>query len=642
MKTQPVQPAHLTSTPQGVPFSEAYGDVYHPLAGALAQARHVFLAGNGLPERWRGRDRFVILETGFGLGNNFLATWHAWRSDPQAARCLHFVSIERHPLTRSDLAQVPRAPALVDLAALLVEAWPPLTPNLHRLAFDEGRVELLLALGDVHDWLPQLVARVDAFFLDGFAPARNPHMWQPTLFKAMARAAAPEATLATWTAARAVRDGLAAAGFELHRAEGQGGKRDITLGRYAPRFTPRTVAARLPSRPAGHAVIVGAGLAGCAAARTLAMEGWRCTVLDAQDGPAQQGSGNPTGIFHGIVHADDGPHARFNRAAAMEMQRAVLQAAARGVPGAAAGLLRLETSGMIVRAMQAVIGKHGLPPDYVRAVEADEASEHAGTWLAHPAWLYPGAGWVSPVALSGFWLADAGAGVRFIGGTRVGMLRRREHTWEVLDSSGGLLEAADVVVLANADDATRLAGMEWPMHRVRGQVSLADPVRLPARPRIPIAGAGYLAVPSDGLGVFGATAQTDDSDPSVREADHRYNLGQLQRLLDQPLHIALDELRGRTGWRCVVEDRLPLIGAVPEAALTGSRMDHERLVPRVPGLFVFAGLGSRGITWSALGARILSAWISGAPAPVEADLLDAVDPARFLVRRLRRAAGQPR
>lgn len=641
MKTRPVEPACLARNAQGVPFSEAYGDVYHPVSGALTQARHVFLAGNELPERWRGRDRFVILETGFGLGNNFLATWDAWRSDPQAPRALHFISVERHPFTRNDLAQVPRERTLAGLAASLVEVWPPLTPNVHRLAFEGGCVELLLALGDAHDWLPQLVARVDAFFLDGFAPARNPQMWQPALFKAMARVAAPDATFATWSAARAVRDGLTAAGFDVQRAEGQGGKRDITVGRYAPRFTPRTAAARLAPRPSGHALIVGAGLAGCSAARALAQEGWRCTVFDAQEHPAQQGSGNPAGMFHGIVHADDGPHARFSRAAALAVQRAAMHAIAQGVPGGVPGLLRLETA-IDVPAMQAIIERHGLPPDYVRALTSESASEHAGARLAHPAWLYPGGGWISPVALSRHWLAEAGDRVRFVGGMHVGSLRRREHEWEVLDACGCRIETADAVILANAGDAARLADGNWPQRQVRGQVSLVDPAQLPVRPRMPIAGAGYLVVPPQAPAVFGATAQPGDTDATVRDADHRYNLGQLERLLDQRLDIGPDQLGGRTGWRCVVDDRLPLIGAVPDHTFDQGRRDQTWLVPRVPGLYVFAAMGSRGITWSALGARILASWVSGAPAPVEADLLDAVDPARYLVRGMRRAARDPR
>src|SRR5436309_9608733 len=133
MKTRAIVAASLTATADGVPFSAAYDDVYHPKAGALAQAQHVFLRGSGLPERWRGRDRFVVLETGFGLGNNFLATWSAWHDDPERCRQLHYLSIEQSPPTAATLGALARDAALAPYAAELARRWPPLTCNLHRL-----------------------------------------------------------------------------------------------------------------------------------------------------------------------------------------------------------------------------------------------------------------------------------------------------------------------------------------------------------------------------------------------------------------------------------------------------------------------------------------------------------------------------
>jgi tRNA U34 5-methylaminomethyl-2-thiouridine-forming methyltransferase MnmC len=228
VKTAPIVPARIVSDDDGTPRSADYGDIYHPRSGALAQARHVFLDGAALAARWRNRARFVVLETGFGLGNNFLATWSAWRADPGRSRQLHFISIEQAPPTRATIASIGRDAVLAPLADELGRRWPPLTCNLHRLAFDGGAVELLLAFGAVDAWLPQIVGEVDAFFLDGFAPARNPAMWDARLFKAMARLAAADATVATWSAARVVRDGLRGAGFEVEKAPGSAGKRDIT------------------------------------------------------------------------------------------------------------------------------------------------------------------------------------------------------------------------------------------------------------------------------------------------------------------------------------------------------------------------------------------------------------------------------
>lgn len=639
MRTEAIVPARITRDADGTPFSPVYGDVYHPAAGAGTQARHVFLAGNGLPERWRGRDRFVVLETGFGLGNNFLATWEAWRHDPRACERLQFISIERHPPLREDLRALPREPALAPFAAQLADAWPPLTPNLHRLDFDGGRVQLLLAWGDVAAWLPELVARVDAFYLDGFAPARNPLMWQPRLFRAMARLAAPGATVATWTAARAVRDALAAAGFEVRAAPGTGGKRDITLARFAPAFVPRSAPARSSlSGGSRRAVIVGGGLAGCAAAWALADQGWDSLVIDRHEAPAREASGNPAGLFHGVVHRDDGTHARFNRAAALAARQSVRQAIELdGAAGGLRGLLRLETSGATTD-MQATLASLGLPTDYVQPVDATEATQLAGLGLRHPAWFYPGGGWVDPAALARSHLRRAGARAVFRGRTTVGALSRRGERWQVLDDDGQVVDEADAVVLANAGDAFRLlAPAAWPVRKVRGQVSIAAAGAL-ALPRVPVAGSGYLLPAVGGQAVFGATSQVGDDEASPRLSDHLRNLEQLAALIGEWPRISPDSLSGRVGWRWVSDDRLPLVGAVPLASQAGSRLDQPRMVPRMPGLYLFTALGSRGITWSALGAQSLASWVTGGPAPVESSLLDAVDPARFMARAARRAA----
>jgi len=644
MKTEAIVPAQLEHTADGVPFSAVYGDLYHPASGALVQAGHVFLAGNGLPERWRRRDRFVVLETGFGLGNNFLATWDAWRRDEQACRQLYFISIERHPLTRDALRTLQRDPSIAPLADQLAEAWPPLTPNLHRLAFDNGRVQLLLALGDVAAWLPDIVAEVDAFYLDGFAPARNPQMWQPRIFKAMGRLAAPEATASTWSAARDVREGLRSAGFDVHLGQGTGGKRDITLARFAPAFVPR----RAPGRRAqaltrdDEVLVIGAGLAGCATAWALAGQGIASRVLDRHPHPAQEASGNPAGLFHGIVNAQDGTHARFNRAAALEAARVVSMAIEQhGVAGGVQGLLRLETSGLDVGAMRDTLRRLGLPDDYVQALDAVEASALSGLALQQPAWFYPQGGWVDPAGLANALLAQAGPQARFHGGIDVQSLRRDEGRWCAFDAAGHLVADAQSVVLANAGDAARLLGLPpWPLEKRRGQISIAEAERVGPLPRLPIAGAGYLLPRVGADALFGATSDPGDAHPAPRDADHARNIGQLQQLMGRVIDVAPSSLRGRVGWRWSSPDRLPLIGPVPdaEAARMAARLDQPRLVPRLPGAFVFTGLGSRGITWCALGAQVLASTITGAPQPIEASLLDAIDPARFLTRAARREA----
>ncbi len=680
MKPAGLSPARVAHDADGTPVSARYGDLYHPRHGALAQARHVFLAGNGLPERWRHRRRFVVLETGFGLGSNFLATWSAWLADPGRSRQLWFVSIEAHPLHSDDLAAVSRDPAIASLAAELHAAWPAPTRNVHRLSMSGGRVQLLLFFGDVSDALTQVVATVDAFYLDGFAPDRNPAMWEPRLFKAMARIAAVGATVATWSVANAVGKGLTAAGFAVRRTAGIGGKREITLAVFTPRFRPRASSRRQPeidqrlqpcqdsvmetdmaqmpsAERVERVVIVGAGLAGCAVAWALAEQGIASLVLDRQGEIASEGSGQAAGIFHGVVHRDDGRHARFNRAAALEVHRQVAIAISRhGVRGGYDGLIRLDRSAPGADDIEATIEGLGLPAAYVRGLDADAASRFAGVTIGRPGWLFRCGGWVEPRGLARSYIERSKGHVRMRMNVEVSAVRHIDGRWHLLDAAARSIESASTLVLANAGDAARLIqNSDWPLEQRRGQLSGVAVADWPgaASLRMPIAGSGYLLPAIDGVLWFGATSQAGDDDPSVRFADHAANLEGLRGLVAASPQFDAAALAGRTGFRCASRDRLPIVGAVPlgsigsavlgnlDASAQSPRPEHPRFAPRAPGLFVMTGLGSRGIAWSALAAQCLASTMTGAPAPLEADLLDAIDPARFASRnwRRRRAPG---
>jgi tRNA 5-methylaminomethyl-2-thiouridine biosynthesis bifunctional protein len=235
-------------------------------------------------------------------------------------------------------------------------------------------------------------------------------------------------------------------------------------------------------------------------------------------------------------------------------------------------------------------------------------------------------------------LQQAGDSVRFRGGLAVQALRNQAGRWQLLDDSGAVLEEAASVVLANAADALRLLQVtHWPVVSVRGQISLCPATALPL-PRLPLAGAGYLLPEIDGTAVFGASSQPADVDRAVRESDHGFNLQRLAQLSPALAGAAPAAWQGRVGWRCVADDRLPLVGAVADEAAF-ARQPGERIdqVPRRPGLHVFSALGSRGIGWATLGAQVLAARLSGAPLPLETSLVEALDPARFALRAARRA-----
>ena len=635
---EPLRPARIDFTDAAAPRAPEFDDVYHARGGAFAQARQVFLTGNGLPQRWAGRAHFVILETGFGLGHNFLATWAAWRDDP--ARCGHlwFVSIDKHPPALADLQRAHQSSPEPALARELTSAWPPLTPDLHRRDFAHGRVHLLLAFGDIATWLPQGVAAVDAIYLDGFAPAKNPQMWQPALLKHLGRLAADGATAATWSSARVVRDALAGAGFAVQRRAGFDAKRDMLCAVHAPRHRAPRPAGRRYGAAAGSIAIIGAGLAGAATAFALARLGIGSLVLEAASSVSGGNAAQPAGLLHGVVHGDDSPHTRWFRAAALRANAALAPwLAEERVRGSLSGLLRIERS-LDLERMHALLTERGLPPDYVLALGPAAASELAGCAVNAPAWLYAGGGWIDPPSLVRAWLDDPRIELR----TNTRALRIEQtpsHRWRVFDDGARCVAEVDHLVLANADGAAALlSDAHWPLQRSRGQVTLLRGPALDWHPALPLAGDGYaIALPDGGL-LCGATRDTDDDHAEPRDADHRRNLDALQRLSGRAWPTAGADLSGRVGWRLHTRDRLPLIGGVALPAherAAASRQDQPRFIARRPGLHVLTALGSRGLTQATLAAELLAAMISGTPAPVGASLLDAVDAARFDARAAR-------
>ena len=610
---------------------------------ALARAQHVFIGASALQARWAGRDSFAILETAFGLGHNFLATLAAWRADASRSRRLVYVAIEYHAPSRDELAQAHAGTELHALAMPLIAAWPALVPNLHALSFEQGRVQLLLGLGDVARLLPQIRARIDAFYLDGDVPAGYPEVLSQRVFKGLARLAAPGATVATWSDARALREHLVTAGFEIDASTDHPREPSLTLAHYTPHFAPRSRVPVSHMRAPQSVLVVGAGLAGAWTAHALAQRGVPVTVIDQHARPASEASGNLAGLYHATVHADDGPHAQLLRAAALfahaRMQPYIADA---GVPGQREGVLRIETGRDALQSMQSLIRKQGLPADYVQALDAKQASARAGVTLAHAAWWFAHAGWVAPAALVRQLLAAPG--IRFVGGMQAQSLRHDAAGWAVLGANGSVLGRASVLVLANAAGVNTLVSSVshsgWPLQTYRGQVSVATSA---GHLRLPVAGDGYVLPLADDAIVCGASSHPDDPHAALRDSDHAFNLERLLRLTGLAAHVATTTTtmpQGRVGWRVQVADRLPIVGALPaQVDRTTQRLDHARMVPRQPGLFVATALGGRGITLAPLLGELLAAQICGEPLPLGADLVDAIDPARWLVRQARRPEG---
>lgn len=615
-----IAPTRLEFNAQGLPCSSAFDDIYHSAGGALAQARHVFLAGNGLPERWRGRESFTIVETGFGLGLNFLATWAEYVRDKPAAR-LHYVAVEQHPFSAADLAAAHlHWPELADLSREMVTQWPPLWGGFHRLHLAGGRISLTLLFGDAAQLLPQLQARADVFFLDGFSPGKNPQMWSPAICRELAHLAAPQATLATWTVAGSVRAALTGAGFALEKRAGFGTKRQMLAGRFSRHSRAgaetHTGTHAAPAQEARSVTVIGAGLAGTFCAERLASRGWSVTLIERHAEPAGEASGNPAGLLRPIVNKEDALNARLSRPALAYALRHfnALVAGGYALPWRQSGVLQLARDTAEAERFAHIAALHDFPADWVRHVDAAEAAAIAGCAVRGAGWWMPSAAWASPPALCHANLNRLEMPVRRAFSANALRLVKTGTQWRVETAQGVISESAQVIIATAFDARTLVPEAALPLISVRGQLSFVPATGQHAVPRVPVDGDGVVAPLAEGGFFLGATFQIDDNERLSRIEDHAANLARAESLLPgftRGLDAA--SLTGRAGFRATTPDRMPMYGEL---------LQH-------PGVHVAVGLGARGLLWAPLLAEQLASYLSGDPLPVARDLAASFSMRRF-------------
>jgi tRNA 5-methylaminomethyl-2-thiouridine biosynthesis bifunctional protein len=584
----------------GAPRSRLFDDVYFSNDDGLAESRAVFLEGCGLPQAWRGRDRFVVGELGFGTGLNILALLDLWRRAREPGARLNIFSIEAYPLTRDEARRALNAwPELADLTEALTAQWLRRARGFHRVSFESLGVTLDLAVMDAGEALAAWTGQADAWFLDGFAPARNPGMWTDEVLRALAARSAPGARAATFTVAGAVRRGLEANGFGVEKKPGFGRKKERLEAR-----RPEAPASE-PHRPPRIAII-GAGIAGAALARAFHGLGMKPIVIDAQ-GPGAGASGNASALV--MPRLDAGGEAvaglyaqAFARAADLygQCSQAVI----------AAGVVQLEAAPKDPSRFDRIAASDLFEAGTVRRLDAQAASARLGETTPAGGLAFEEAVVVDPAVVLGVWLAEADVRT-----ARIDSLVRGEGDWVLLDPAGDEVGRAEVVCIATAADAARLAP-DLPISAVRGQVSaIEDTDPVPAA----IWG-GYVIPTRSGL-LFGATHDRDEVSTAVTAADHARNLDLLRQGRPE-LTAAIDanKLVGRAAVRAVTPDFLPLAGAVEGPS----------------GLFILSGLGSRGFCAAPLLAEHVAALATGGPSPLPAPLAAIVDPARFTMRRNRK------
>ena len=571
---------------EGQLWSGRYGDVYFPRERGVEQARHVFLDGNRLAERFAAlapHEHFTIGETGFGSGLNFLCAWNLFvRTAPPDAR-LHVLSTELHPFEADEFAEAlspwtELAPLASELCAQLVS----LPPAWHRCVFADGRVTLTLLVGDARETLREADAAVDAWFLDGFSPARNPDIWSDAVIAQVARLSRPGSTCSTWSVAGDVRRRLRAAGFIVKRAPGFGTKRSMLRGEFAggvgtdasatiaavsidpvidpvidsvidPVIVPGTIAfdaagtrpARAATASARHvapwlqrpparrdsrtAIVIGGGLAGTSAAASLAARGLRVTLVDRHAALAAEASGNA----QGVLYIKPSPHGTALTALSLAGVSFALRELVRRLP--ADGTAWSQCGVVVLAHDSAEADRHaqlaalGWPSSFVRAVDAGAAAHLAGIALPSGGLFYPAAGWVHPPALCASLAHDPRIDLR-LGWTVDTLTRDAADGWTVTNTTRDTLHA-DVVVVASALDTTRLPALaHLPLKPIRGQITMVPATEASTRLATVLCGESYVAPARNGRHCLGATFDVGDAATDLRAADDVANLDALRAL----------------------------------------------------------------------------------------------------------------
>jgi len=535
-----------------------------------------------LRPHWRGRERYTVFDAVHDdAGIRTLQS--AWRADPERPQRLHIVALA-----------------------------PGMQPGFHRIPQDDPRLTVTLLSAPFEDALTQLGAQPDAVFLHSVAGT--------DFARPLARIVAAGARLFAASLTLEQRAALQAQGFVFEADTGHA------------LFASRKPRLPLPPLPERRAIVVGAGLAGAAACAALCARGWDVTLVERHAAPAMEASGNLAGIFMPLLSRDDNIPTRLTRAAYLYALRAWRQLGGIGgtIEGAACGVLQLARDAGHAEVSRRIAREAAPPPDFARWLEQGEAEALLGLPAPSGGWHFPGGGWACPGSVCAAMLDACGARLTRRFGAGSIRLERGEGEWLARAEDGAIVAQAPTAVLASGAGARMLAqSADLPLAALRGQVTHLDSASVPNLPLV-LCREAYLTPAAGGVTCAGATYDLD-ADPDLRVSSHEENLERLRGLVSDPAAGEGAPLAGRVGFRCVAPDRLPLVGRLPDFAAAGAT-ERLRDVPRHPGLHCLLGYASRGLIWAPLAAELLAAQLEGEPLPLETALVDALDPARFVLR----------
>jgi len=633
---------------EGRPRSSVYDDPYFSNVGGLAETEYVFIKHNELPQRWLKRENFVIAETGFGIGLNFLATCRHWLQTTSAPQSLTFISVEKHPLSKADLKKsLALWNDLASLSSELIENYPINISGFHRIELFDKRVCLLLLIGDASEMFQKLRAEIDAWFLDGFAPSKNQSMWSRALYQQVARLSRAGTTFSTYTVAGDVRRGLQSVGFDVKKSKGFGDKREMIHGVMSKDSCssiskPWFSTSAIEKNREKEVCVIGAGIAGLTTAYVFAENGWKVTVVEKKSGVAGGASGNPVGLIMPRLTSDMNRGARFYTESFFNAIRWLDKLKQReGFDGWwKSGVLHLMPEEKLAK-----LHALNFPNDFISELTVEEIKFRYNMECRHGGYLIHQAGYVAPKELCRFLYELLKDRVRFQFSTEIDTLCRHDNKWR-LQSENEESFFSENVVIASASDAERFfSADEINIAPVRGQLSYIPNEQLSVHPDIPIVCENYLTPVVKNKAVLGASYHRESIATELFEKEHDEIVSQFNDVV--PKFLKNEKfLDGRASIRCTTYDRLPIVGPVPDwdcYKKAYADIKHGKPLNRYangiyqPGLYINVAHGSRGFVSSINCAELLYSMKMNKPLFFENEIIESIHPARFLIKKLKRS-----
>jgi len=634
----------------GQPYSPDFDDVYFSVDNGIEETEYVFIRHNQLLTRFKQstKPHFVIAETGFGSGLNFLVTVKHWLNHSNSDQSLHFYSVENMPFTLQDIIKAQSSwPELKSIAETFQQQYCAASYGFHNFDLFNGRVKLILMIGDVEPMLSQLPSFVDAWFLDGFAPGLNAEMWSEQVFSHIKRLSQKGTTFSTYTAAGFVRRGLIEMGYDVEKVSGTGNKRHMLAGELTsennaiPKLTQPWYEFDSQALNCKKATVIGAGLAGVSTAWALVKRGYQVEIIEAGSHPGAQASGNPMGMLMPRLSLQDSADAEFYTSAYFYALRCLQLLDAEQNCWHQTGGVQLANSERIKKQ----IANYPQDAAFAQVLDAKTASKVSGINIESKVHYFPQAACVFPQQILQKMIDEMGDALTITYNTCVQSVNYKNQQWQLVNEKNEIINKASCLVLANAWQVKHFEQLEHiHLQPARGQISLFKANQQSSSLKLPISFEGYLMPENNNQHVSGASFVVDDCDTELREEEFQENLLDINKWFKN-LFFKDDICGGRASVRAVSPDRVPVLGAVVDQSQAAS--DYADLYKGKPaykyprakaltGLYVNTGHGARGFSSAFLCSELLAAMICDEPLPVSNRVRYALHPSRFLIRSLKK------